>query len=49
MSTPSVDVQTIYFAAKGMYNTSYGKSLHVNTTNIDSNIETIVCSNNNKA
>ena len=49
MSTPSVDVQTISFAGKRMYNNTCGTSLHVNTTIIDSNIETIVCSNNNKA
>ena len=49
MSTPSVDVQTVSFVGKRMYDNTCGTSLHINTTIIDSNIETIVCSNNNKA
>ena len=49
MSTPSVDVQTLSFAGKRMYNNTCGTNLHVNTTTIDSNIDPIVCSNSNKA
>ena len=49
MSTPSVDIQTVTFAGKRMYNSTCGTSLHINTTIIDSNNETIVCSNKNQA
>ena len=42
MGTPSVDVNTISFAGKRKYNIC-GASLHINTTTIDSNNDTIVC------
>ena len=48
ISTPSVDVNTLSFVGRRMYNNTYGTNLHVNTTTIDSNIDTIVCSSNNK-
>ena len=48
ISTPSVDVNTLSFAGRRMYNNTYGTNLHVNTTTIDSNIDTIVCSSSNK-
>ena len=49
MSTPSVDVHTLSFAGKRMYNNTCGTNLHITTTNIDSNIDTIICSSRNKA
>ena len=48
MSTPSMDVNTLSFAGRKMYNNTCGIKLHVNTTTIDSNINTIVCSSSNK-
>ena len=48
MSTPSVDVNTLSFAGKGMYHNTCGTNLHINTITIDSNIDTIVCSSSNK-
>ena len=48
MSTPSVDVNTLSFAGRRMYNNTCGTNLHINTTTIDSNIDTIVCSSSNK-
>ena len=47
MSTPSVDVNTLRFAGKIKYNIC-GTSLHINTTTIDSNINTIVCTGSDK-
>ena len=47
ISTPSVDVNTISFAGGRKYNTC-GTSLHINTTSIDSNIDTILCTGNEK-
>ena len=48
MSTPSVDVHTLSFAGERMYKNPYKINLHVNTTTIDSNIDTVVCSISNK-
>ena len=48
MSTPSVEVHTLHFAGEGKYNNTYGTNLHINTTTIDSNVDTIVCSISNK-
>ena len=48
MSTPSVDVHTLSFAGERKYNNTYEINLHVNTTTIDSNVDTIVCSISNK-
>ena len=47
MSTPSVDVHTLSFAGERKYNNPYKINLHVNTTTIDSNVDTIVCSISN--
>ena len=47
-STPSVDVNTLSFAGGRKYNNTYEINLHVNTTTIDSNVDTIVCSISNK-
>ena len=48
MSTPGVDVHTLSFAGERTYNNPYKINLHVNTTTIDSNVDTIVCSLSNK-
>ena len=48
ISTPIVDVNTLSFAGGRKYNNTYEINLHVNTTAIDSNIDTIVCSISNK-
>ena len=48
MSTPSVEVHTLSFAGERKYNNTYEINLHVNTTTIDSNVDTIVCSISNK-
>ena len=48
ISTPSVDVNTLSFAGGRKYNNTYEINLHVNTTTIDSNVDTIVCSISNK-
>ena len=48
MSTPNVDVHTLSPAGRRMYNNTCGTNLRVNTTTIDSNIDTIVCSSSNK-
>ena len=48
ISTPSVDVNTLSFAGRRMYNNTYRTNLHVNTTTTDSNNDTIVCSSSNK-
>ena len=48
MSTPGVDVHTLSFAGKRMYNITCGNNLHINTSTIDSNVDTIVCSSSNK-
>ena len=48
MSTPSVEVYTLSFAGERKYNNTYEIKLHVNTTTIDCNVETIVCSISNK-
>ena len=48
MSTPSVDVHTLSFAGERKYNNPYKINLHINTTTIDSNVDTIVCSISNK-
>ena len=48
ISTPSVDVNTLSFAGGRKYNNTYEINLHINTTTIDSNIDTIVCSISNK-
>ena len=48
MSTPSVDVNTLSFAGRRMYNNTCGTNLHINTNTIVSNIDTIVCSSSNK-
>ena len=49
MSTPSANVHTVSFAGKRMYNNTCGTNLQVNTTTINSNNDTIVCSNSDKA
>ena len=48
MSTPSVDVQTLSFAGGRKYENAYEITLHIYTTTIDSNVNTIVCSNSDK-
>ena len=48
MSTPSVDVHTLSFAGGRKYNNTYEINLHVDTTTIDSNVDTIVCSISDK-
>ena len=48
ISTPSVDVNTLSFAGGRKYNNTYEINLHINTTTIDSNIDTIVFSISNK-
>ena len=45
--TPSVDVNTLSFAGKRKYNIC-GTSLHINTTTINSNNDTIVSSGSYK-
>ena len=47
ISTPSVDVNTLSFAGGRKYN-ARGTSLHINTTTIDSNIDTIICTGRDK-
>ena len=48
MSTPSVEVHTLNFAGERKYNNTYEINLHINTTTINSNVDTIVCSISNK-
>ena len=48
MSTPSVDVHTLSFAGGRKYNNTYEINLHIDTTTIDSNVDTIVCSISDK-
>ena len=48
MSTSSVDVHTLSFAGGGKYDNTYEINLHVDTTTIDSNVDTIVCSISDK-
>ena len=48
MSTPSVNVNTLSFAGKRMYNITCGTNLHINTSTIDSNVDTIACSSSYK-
>ena len=48
MSTPSVDVHTLSFAGERKYNNPHKINLHINTTTINSNVDTIVCSISNK-
>ena len=48
MSTPSVDVITLCFAGRRMYNNTCETNLPINTTTIDSNNDTIVCSSISK-
>ena len=43
-----MDVNTLTFAGGRKYNNAYEINLHINTTTIDSNIDTIVCSISNK-
>ena len=43
-----MDVHTLSFAGGKKYNNTYEINLHVDTTTIDSNIDTIVCSIVNK-
>ena len=47
ISTTSVDVNTISFAGGGKYN-ACGINLHINTTTINSNIDTILCTGRDK-
>ena len=47
ISTPSVDVNTLSFAGERKYNIC-GTSLHINTTTINSNIDTILCTCSDK-
>ena len=42
MSTPIVDVHTLSFAGRRMYNNKCEINLHIDTTTIDSNIDIIV-------
>ena len=48
MITPSVDVHTLSFAGGRKYNNTNEINLHVDTTTIDSNVDTIVCSISDK-
>ena len=48
MSTLSVDVPTLSYAGERKYNNPHKINLHVDTTTIDSNVDTIVCSISNK-
>ena len=48
MSTPSVDVHTLHFAGRRKYNNTYEINLHIDTTTIDSSVDTIVCSISDK-
>ena len=48
MSTPSVDVHTLSFAGGGKYSDKYEINVHIDTTTIDSNIDTIVCATSKK-
>ena len=48
MSTPSVDVHTLRSAGGRKYETAYEITLHIDTTTIDSNVNTIVCSISDK-
>ena len=48
MSTPSVDVHTLSFAGGRKYNNTCEINLHIDTTIIDSHVDTIVCSISNK-
>ena len=48
MSTPSVDVHTLSFAGGRKFNNKNDINLHIDTTTIDSNIDTIVCTTSNK-
>ena len=48
MSIPSVDVHTLSFAGGRKYENAYEITLHIDTTTIDSNVNTIVCSNSDK-
>ena len=43
-----MDVNTLSFAGGRKYNNTYDINLHVNTTTIDSNVNTIVWSISNK-
>ena len=48
ISTPSVDVHTLSYAGERKYNNPHNINLHVDTTTINSNVDTIVCSISNK-
>ena len=49
MSTPSVHVHTLSFAGGRKYENACEIILHIDTPTIDSNANTIVCTNNDKA
>ena len=48
MSTPSVDVHTLSYAGGKKYGNACRITLNIDTTTIDSNVSTIVCSTSNK-
>ena len=48
MNTSSVDVHTASFAGRRKYNNKYEINQQVDTTTIDSNIDTIVCATSNR-
>ena len=48
ISTPSVDVHTLSYAGGNKYENGCRVTLNIDTTTINSNVNTIVCSASNK-